>query len=193
MSDRLISGWIDQYKDLVFSYAAYCVGDRDAAADVTQEVFMKLWAHRDAIQPGAVKAWLMTVTRNQCIDHGRRKRRELPLAPVEISGERGVSPDPVATDPDPEQRAIDRDLAEALRAAIQRLPPAMQNTIILREIHQFSYHEIAAIQGVSLDVVKVTLHRARKKLFDLLRENQAITRSTRPTAESPKERNHDAV
>ncbi len=152
--------WVKDYQNHVWTLARYLLKDPSEAEDVAQEAFVKLWHNQDRIETGKVRPWLMTVTRNACLDRLRRRR------PME-SLEEWHKPDET---PGPMQGAAQRDLGRALQSAITALKEPYRSLVILRDIHQHSYEEVGAVLELSLTQVRVYLHRARKQLRQELAE-----------------------
>ncbi len=124
-----------------------------------QEAFIKLWKHRDAIDPDRVRPWLMKVTRNTCLDRLRRRKPTTELTEVQAVDER-----------DPMAGAQQRELGRWLKAEIGALREPYRSLVVLRDIQQHSYEEVAGATELSLAQVKVYLHRARKQLREQLAE-----------------------
>jgi len=164
MKQRQFKQTLEQYKDLIFSQAYYFTGNHDDAAEITQEVFMKLWTNIDAINRTTVKSWLLTVARNSCIDLIRRRR----IVPESV-----LAGDPLTCSlvselrderPGPEQQAMALDVRSQLERALSLLHPTMRMAVILREIQQLSYQEVAQTLEIPLNTVKVYVHRAKKMM-----------------------------
>ena len=71
---RKFRQWVDQYQDEAWTLARYLLKDASEAEDATQEAFVKLWKHRENVDPERIKPWLMKVTRNTCMDRLRRRQ-----------------------------------------------------------------------------------------------------------------------
>lgn len=157
---RRFRQWVDAYQDHAWTLARYLLKDPAEAEDVCQEAFVKLWHHQDDIDPEKVKAWLMKVTRNGCLDRLRRRR------PTETldEGRSGASAG------EPEDDAQRQELGLWLRRAIATLREPYRSLVVLRDVHQNSYEEVADALELSLTQVKVYLHRARKQLREQLSE-----------------------
>jgi len=157
---RRFRRWVDEYQDQAWTLARYLLKDAAEAEDVCQEAFVKLWQHQDSIDPLKVKSWLMKVTRNGCLDRLRRRK------PTEEIGE--------YADPDdssgPVQDTIRSELGQRLARSIQGLTEPYRSLVVLRDIHQHSYEDVANVLELSLSQVKVYLHRARKLLREQLAE-----------------------
>ncbi len=151
--------WVRDYQDQAWSLAKYLLKDASEAEDATQDAFIKLWHHRDKVDPERVKPWLMKVTRNTCLDRLRRRKPETELTEVQAVEEHG-----------PMAGAEQGELGRWLQAAIQRLKEPYRSLVVLRDIQQHSYDEVARATELSLSQVKVYLHRARKQLREQLAE-----------------------
>ncbi len=156
---------VTRFKDVIYSHAFYFMGNAADAADITQEVLIKLWHHLERIPAVALKSWVLRVTQNCCIDYHRRQQKtasSLPSVHADC-----IEPDAIAADgePNPEAIVINLDLRENIMKAIQRLPPLIRQVIIMREIHDLKYEEIAAALDIPLNSVKVYVHRGRKLLL----------------------------
>jgi RNA polymerase sigma-70 factor (ECF subfamily) len=152
--------WVDEYQDQAWTLARYLLKDAAEAEDACQEAFVKLWHHQDSIDPDKVKPWLMKVTRNGCLD---RLRRRHPAQTYEDWVKADESPGPM-------QGAHARELGAWLKRSIESLKEPYRSLIVLRDIHQHSYEEVAGVLDLSSSQVKVYLHRARKQLREQLAE-----------------------
>ena len=151
--------WVQAYQDQAWSLARYLLKDPAEAEDAAQEAFIKLWNHRTAIDPERVRPWLMKVTRNACLDRLRRRRPEEPLEDYQAAD----SEQPLANAERGETR-------EWLERTIAGLKEPYRSLVVLRDIQQHSYEEVAGATNLSLTQVKVYLHRARKQLREQLAE-----------------------
>jgi RNA polymerase sigma-70 factor (ECF subfamily) len=158
----------DRYRNRIFTFARYCLGDQDDAQDVTQEVLVRLWKNWDSIEPERVEPWIIHVTRNACIDVMRRRS----------SYRKVVAPDPegeamsLASTPAPDPSALTEtmDFHAHVERALSTLREPYRSIVVLREIQDYRYEEISAALDMPLNTVKVYLHRARRKLRKELRE-----------------------
>lgn len=159
------------YQGLAYNVAYRIVGDADLAADATQDGFVKAFQRLNQYRGGSFKAWLLRIITNTCYDVLRARRRR-PTSSLEREDEDGADAehDNRLLDPGerPDAYVMRRELAEALQAAIQRLPPDQRTTLVLSDIEGLDYNEIAAATGVALGTVKSRLSRARARLRDLL-------------------------
>jgi len=150
----------DAYKDRVYSIAFYFFhGDRDAASEVTQQVFLKLMRELGRFRgDSAFSTWLHRLTVNACVDRARRRRTDTEAT------------DPVSLDamprrgPSHEDAFAERELADAVRAAIAGLPAKLRAAILLRYLDELSYSEMATALNCSIGTVASRLSRGHRLL-----------------------------
>ena len=152
--------WVKEYQDQAWRLARYLLKDPSEAEDACQEAFVKLWRHQDSIDPDKVRPWLRKVTRNGCLD---RLRRRHPTEELEDWRQEDESPGPMKT-------AEQNEIGQWLKRSVSGLKEPYRSLVILRDIHQHSYDEVAVVLELSLSQVKVYLHRARKQLREQLAE-----------------------
>jgi RNA polymerase sigma-70 factor (ECF subfamily) len=164
---RRFHALVEEHQHRVFTFATYYLGSREEAEDVTQEVLLRLWRNIERVETEMAGAWLLRVTRNACFDalrsrrsHGRLFQSGLDEATAE-AGDGGPRPDSAL-----EAWDVKRHLARALAA----LEDPYRTIAILREVEGKSYQEIAEALDMPLNTVKTYLHRARRKLRELMRE-----------------------
>jgi RNA polymerase sigma-70 factor (ECF subfamily) len=166
----------DRYGNLVYSVSLRVLGDVQAAEDVVQEVFLRLWRkphHYDTAR-GRFVTWLMSVTRNRAIDErrsrGRRQRREA-LPELEFG-------DTLASDDsdDPAAAALLTDERYAIRQALSGLPPEQRQTIELAYFGGFTQQEISDALGQPLGTVKTRIRLGMQKLRVALEERRGAER-----------------
>jgi RNA polymerase sigma-70 factor (ECF subfamily) len=165
---RAFEKTVDRHRDRIYTFACYWLGDRDEAEDVTQEVFVRLWKHWDSLEEPRRLPWLLHVTRNACIDALRRRKTYRALVASDPEGEtmtRVASPGP-----GPGAAVETAEFGERLQRALGDLAEPYRSIVILREVQDYRYEEIAATLRMPLNTVKVYLHRGRRKLRDRLRE-----------------------
>jgi len=153
----------DRHHRGVFSFLLRSLGDRQAAEDLLQETFLRVFGHREDYRPtAAFRTWLFTIARNLLIDHLRQRSGSPGLESLE-----NLEPllDAAAT---PLQQAEARELGERLQAAVLRLPPSQREVLLLSRFVGLSDAEIADMIGGSPGTVRVTLHRALRRVRTLL-------------------------
>jgi RNA polymerase sigma-70 factor (ECF subfamily) len=157
----------------VFSLAYRFTGRVDEAEDLTQEVFVKVYEslHRYEPTQGSFGTWLNAVARNHAIDHYRRRREERLRAsdPVVLESMPSAADD--------QQRGVERsERAELVRRGLKALPPDLREAVVLCDLHELAYEEIAKILDVPLGTAKSRINRGRLELAKRLRARQGDLR-----------------
>lgn len=147
----------------LYRFALRITGSTHEAEDVVQEVLEKVWKTSDE-QSEVVQnweAWCMTLTRNRSLDKTRAQLQRRTTA-LDGLNERpnGLASPAIATET--------RDLAEQVKRMMQELPEKQRLVMHLRDIEELAYEEISEVLGISLEQVKVNLHRARKAIREQL-------------------------
>ena len=158
-----------QYQRRIFSFAHYLLSNREEAEDVTQEVLLRLWRHREGVDEERLGTWLLRVTRNACYDLLRR-RKAAAAHGTEESLDADEAPELPSPDTGPETRAEASDFRRHLLRALQELREPYKSVVILREVQGLSQKEISQALHIPEVTVRVHLHRARLKLREQLRE-----------------------
>ncbi|HEX6465638.1 MAG TPA: RNA polymerase sigma factor [Vicinamibacterales bacterium] len=153
----------EAYKDRVYSIAYYFLrGDHAAAADVTQQVFLRLMSGLGNYHGrAAFSTWLYRTTINACIDSRRRASRLTAAAPETLQ----AIVDPKASRDDV---IVAEERARSVQAAIAALPPKLRAPVLLRYVSDLGYPEIAAALNCSIGTVSSRLHRAHRLLAERL-------------------------
>jgi RNA polymerase sigma-70 factor (ECF subfamily) len=150
------------YRRKVFNIAYKFVGRYDQAEDLTQDVFLKLYKSLDTFDRRAnFQTWLISVSRNLCIDHYRSVRKERETI------NRDVDPSdlaPVSTDTPADRRLEQRDRVVLLRQALDTLAPTLRTAVMLRDIQELTYQEIADTLKLPEGTVKSRINRGRTEL-----------------------------
>ena len=151
-----------------YVFALQLSGRPDVARDVAQESLVRLFDRLDRFDPGRpLEPWLFTIVRNQVRDHARRervRRHESLDAWLEGGGQQAAS---AATDP--AALAEQAELARRIWKAVSGLSTAHREIVVLRDYHDLSYREIAAVLSIPEGTVMSRLHAARMRLREDLR------------------------
>lgn len=153
----------DRFGRVTFGFLLKMLGDRGAAEDVQQQVFLEVWRRSDRFDPerGKLLAWVMTIARSRAIDHLRRRVPE----PVDQESEPGSHQAPSGGD---EIEALaDQWL---MRALLDRLPPSESELLRLRFYAGFSQAEIAQREGIPLGTVKTRMVSGLRRLREMIDE-----------------------
>jgi len=162
----------------VFNVAYKFVGRQDEAEDLAQDIFLKLFKSLKTFDRRAnFSTWLISVSRNLCIDHYRSMRREHDVVTHDVDVVSLARPSAL----DSPQIALERrDRVALLRAALDKLAPSLRTAVMLRDIQELSYQEIAEKLRVPEGTVKSRINRGRAELarqIARLREQQETVRT----------------
>ena len=162
---------VRQHWRKVFNLAYKFVGRHDEAEDLTQDIFLKIFKALHTFDRRAnFQTWLISISRNLCIDHYRsvRKERETMARDVDASDLM-----PVSRERGPYAELEQLDLRNLIRQALAELPPALKEAVVLRDLQEFSYQEIADKLGLPEGTVKSRINRGRLELARQLRRLQS--------------------
>ena len=171
--DETLAGDRDAFGALVLrhqrglvNYIFRLVGSRDAATDLSQEVFLKVFVSLASFDPRfRFTTWLYRIASNSAIDHLRRRHpRTLSLSQPSSSDELAATPALAGNDPSPDDVLRGRELQSRISQAIAALPLGYRQLIHLRHQHNCRYDEIAKITRLPLGTVKNRIFRARELL-----------------------------
>jgi len=159
------------YMDMLHNYAYYLAGDKELAADLLQETYLKAYRFFDKFEKGTnAKAWLYRIMRNTYINEYRRVKRipELVQYDEHISAYR-MLPIPGRDSNDLREIIDNRMFDDDVAGAIASLPEKFKSVVVLRDIEDLPYEEIAEALEIPIGTVRSRLHRARAILFDKLK------------------------
>jgi RNA polymerase sigma-70 factor (ECF subfamily) len=153
---------VRQHWRKVFNVAYKFVGKHDEAEDLAQEIFLKIFKSLHTFDRRAnFQTWLISVSRNLCIDHYRSVRKERQTI------DRGVDAtelSPASSDPSPMAALEQRDRVTLLRQALAELPATLRTAVVMRDIQELSYQEIAERLRLPEGTVKSRINRGRNEL-----------------------------
>ena len=153
----------------VYRLAYYWTGNRDDALDLCQECFVHLYRVMGKYDPQyRFRVWMYRVSANRCINWVKANRRARETVPFSHLSEWVLEfPD---TEPSPLDRAQEKEARQSLLEAVHELPERYRAPIILRYMEDLSYKEIAAVLEISLKNVEIRIHRAKKMLYERLKD-----------------------
>jgi RNA polymerase sigma-70 factor (ECF subfamily) len=146
----------ERYKAGIYRFCLYMLDDAASADDIYQEVFINFYrACREGKEMTNVRGYLMTAARTRCLNALKSARR---LSSLEDHDDESFEPDETLS-----------DTAEHLRDALQRIPAQYREVFLLFELEGYSYHEIGEQLGITHDVIKNRIYRAKQALQKILR------------------------
>lgn len=170
------TAWEDLVRTNTRKVYALCyrfTGSGSEAQDLTQEVFLRVFKTVKSFRSdeGSFSTWLSRVTRNLLIDHYRRTRQDRVTDSIEeqlpMMEEAGA-----AASARPDHALAGREASEILQATLQRLSPDLREAVILRDLQEMEYREIAQVLGIPEGTVKSRINRGRAELARLLRKQK---------------------
>lgn len=154
------------HMDAAYTLARYLTRDPNAAEDVVQDAFLRAYRGFEGWRGEAPKAWLLAIVRN-CFLHKAADAAARADA-QSIDDWSGVLPPELVERESPESALAEKNEAAMLRAIIEQLPEPFRETLVLRELEELSYKDIAAITRVPVGTVMSRLARARQMLAEML-------------------------
>jgi RNA polymerase sigma-70 factor (ECF subfamily) len=161
---------VQRYQNRLYNFIYRTLQNKEEAEDAVQEVFIKVFhAIRNYRPESSFTTWLFRIASNHCIDRFRRRKHSTVSLTVNApEGEESTLEIPDTTN-NPELLFFNAELQEALRSAIDSLPPKYRMVILLRHQQNLSYQEISEITGLPEGTIKAQIFRARRLLRERLK------------------------
>lgn len=153
----------EQSRDAVYGYLVYMTRDTGLAEDLSQEVFLRMFLHLGKFrEESSVRTWALSIARNVFLSYAKRKR------PVLLQ-EQDWEPEPDLSRNLPEEAMLKKEEVEAVRRCLMCLGEQERTVLLLRDFQELSYEEIARIMGLTAEVIKSRIYRARQKFKEIYR------------------------
>lgn len=164
-----------QFQDYIFTITYRIMSDSESAADAAQDTFIVAFRKLDTFRGGNFRAWLARIATNTCYDALRKNKRRPQDYLEELPGSEMYGEAPIPADvPNPEQEAQRADLNQAIQNCIQALNDDQRMVIVLSDVEEYAYQEIANMLNASLGTVKSRLSRARLAVRRCLQSVQEL-------------------
>lgn len=174
---------IERHYKRIYQLAFQLLGNREDAADATQEVFVKAFEQLRSFRGSSSFAtWLYRIAVNTCRDIIRRSRT-IAFSQLSPEDEQTDFDPTILTEPNPDDILAERERAELVWMALNRLPEEARQILVLCDMQGFSYAEVAAILNLPEGTVKSRLHRARNAFKEVWK---VLTREQIETSKRPK-------
>jgi RNA polymerase sigma-70 factor, ECF subfamily len=171
----------------VFNVAYKFVGKHDEAEDLTQDIFLKIFKALNTFDRRAnFQTWIISISRNLCIDHYRSVRKERQTIARDVDSN---ELQPATSERGPYAQAEHQDLKAQLRQALETLPLTLRTAVVLRDLQELSYQQIADRLGLPEGTVKSRINRGRIELAHQLRrvqDNQPLRTRRRGAVRPPR-------
>jgi len=166
---------VQRYHRRIYNICYRFAGSPEDAQDLTQEVFIKMYRTLKTydLERGAFMTWVTTLTRNLLVDHFRKTKQDrmtdsLDSAPSEHEDAMPLSDQIADKGLPPDARVQSREAGESVHQALQKLSPDLREAVILRDLQDMDYREIATVLRVPEGTVKSRINRGRAELARLL-------------------------
>lgn len=175
---------VRQHWRRVFNVAYKFVGKHDEAEDLTQDIFIKIFKSLGTFDRRAnFQTWLISVSRNLCIDHYRSVRKERQTIDRDVDAN---DLSPTSHEPGPMASLEQQDRVVLLRQALGSLPESLRTAVVMRDIQELSYQDIATRLNLPEGTVKSRINRGRNELARQIKRLRGDDYS--PTSSTPESR-----
>ena len=158
-----------RFDQMVYNLALRLSGDSDQAADLTQEIFLRVFRYIGQFRGGSsLKTWIFRIAVNHC--RSCLGRKHLPMQPLAEEQAEEETKGVVIADPGrgPEELAVAADEGRRVAAGLAQLPESFRVAVVLRDLEGLSYEEIADVLGVRIGTVRSRIARGREQLRTFL-------------------------
>ena len=166
---------VQTYNRRIYNICYRFAGSGDDAEDLTQEAFIKMYRTLSSYDPskGAFVTWVTTITRNLLVDHFRKTKQDrvtdsIDAAPSEHEDAQPLGEQIQDQSAPPDAHVRSREVRETVHGALARLSPELREAVILRDLQDMDYRDIAAVLKVPEGTVKSRINRGRAELARLL-------------------------
>ena len=166
---------VQRYHRRIYSICYRFAGTSDDAQDLTQEVFIKMYRTLDSYdaERGAFTTWITTMTRNLLVDHFRKTKQDRVTDSLDTVASEHEDAMPLSdkipdAGPSPDAHVQSREVGETVHKALQKLSPELREAVILRDLQDLDYKDIAGVLKVPEGTVKSRINRGRAELARLL-------------------------
>ncbi|EGW38689.1 RNA polymerase sigma factor [Desulfosporosinus sp. OT] len=170
MLDAEFSALYKKYKNPIFSYIFYLAGDRPAAEEICQDVFLKVYLNIARFENrSSFKTWIYRIAKNAYLDYIRAQKRKVAIESIELFAkeleDKGMSP---------EEYAVNTATKELIEKTLNKMSQKYRMLLILRDIQNLSYKEISDITEMELNTVKVGVYRGRREFQRIYEEMEEL-------------------
>lgn len=159
---------VTRYQERLFGTLVTMLGSVEDARDVAQEAFVQAYQKLESFRgQSAFYSWLFRIALNSSVDHHRRQRR--PTVSIDAAREQtGVEPTDIHPETSPSFSIERTERQKLVQLALSKLSPEYRQVLILKEMEDFKYEEIAALVKIPVGTVRSRIHRGRAELKDIL-------------------------
>jgi len=166
---------VQRYNRRIYNICYRFAGSGDDAQDLTQEVFIKMFRTLSSydVERGSFMTWVTTITRNLLVDHFRKSKQDRMTDSLDAAPSEHEDAMPLSDKIEDKGRSADtsvqgRETRELVHRALQKLSPELREAVILRDLQDLDYRDIATVLKVPEGTVKSRINRGRAELARLL-------------------------
>jgi RNA polymerase sigma-70 factor (ECF subfamily) len=154
----------DKFYERVKKFILASVRDESIADDLVQDAFIRIQENLDSVKdPSKISSWIFRIAHNLCRDHFRRRKKS--------SSHEEIHDGLINLLETPLQKKVEQgEMSQCVQDKLNLLPESLRSVLVFSDVMEFSHQEIANILGLSVENVKVRVHRARKKFKKILEE-----------------------
>jgi RNA polymerase sigma-70 factor, ECF subfamily len=159
------------YQEHLYNWSVYLMSDPDLASDLTQTVFITAYEKIKTFRNGSFRSWLFQIAKNRSIDHHRNQQRHIVVSlndTLDDDNEQEWVDWVEDKAPIPSEQIEQREQANLVHQLLQRLPEEYRSALVLVDMEELDYAEVARVLNIPLGTVKSRVARARLKLRSLL-------------------------
>lgn len=166
---------VKRHQRTVYALLYQLAPDWTDTGDLAQEVFIRVWRNINNLRnPSSFRSWLTQIVTNIFYDELRKRPRKLPTVSMDEGlddedGSDSTTRDIADSSALPDEKILNKEVSEVIRAAMMKLPEHFRTSIVLREVEGLSYEEIAVLTKTEMGTVKSRIARARLKLQEMLK------------------------
>lgn len=165
---------VERYQGAVYNLCYRLLGDVGAAEDAAQEAFLSAYKAIGRFEGGNIRSWLLRIAANECKDELRRRQRKGAGSLEALSEQREMPFDVADPGPGAEDIVQMHEFGSAFQGLLLKLPFEQRQAILLVDVYEYRYEEVAEMTGESLGTIKSRIHRGRERLQRLLRANPEL-------------------
>jgi RNA polymerase sigma-70 factor (ECF subfamily) len=159
---------VERHERAVYNLCYRLLGERSIAEDATQEAFLSAYRAIGRFEGGNVRSWLLRIAANECKDELRRRQRRSTTSLEAMSEARETPFDLPDLAPGADQITESHEFGAAFQRLLNQLPYDQRHAILLVDVYEYRYEDVAEMMGDSLGTVKSRIHRGREKLRAML-------------------------
>lgn len=171
---------VDRYQSSVYTLCLRFLGSPEAAEDATQEAFLSAYRALDRFEGGNFRSWLLRIAANESKDELRRRKRKDATVSLNAMFDREEAPVEIPDPGESVEAVVERgEFGQEIETVLALLPLEQRQAILLVDVYDFQYEEVARLSDVSVGTIKSRVHRGRERLRKLILSRPELSGSAR--------------